>query len=164
MNQDKSRIEIIKMPKDLDPDKILSNRMKEEYYKCPFCGNEGKYSTTSHKYSRGDPNNPKITDIFYEENRYWKRYEFECNCGAKWASPYFPDELAKDKKEIRAGFWYLLILINWIFSTFLLVFTSTESVNANGNPVTHFVPIMIIYFSVSTFLGLVSLIATLFML
>lgn len=93
---DIGNIKITKLPKGIDPDGVLREKIKEAYgSRCPYCHSvnieETTVLTSKYLYKRlGEP---------WE---FWKpltkggTLEFKCrHCGMEWESPWFPVDLGK---------------------------------------------------------------------
>ena len=98
----KDDIKITRLPNNMNPNKIIENKIQDKYAKCPFCGTNhlslfyGISFTTIDWY--GKYNNEQWWK-FWEPNRHWKQYHYTCaKCGAAWESEIFPTDIGEFKK------------------------------------------------------------------
>jgi ribosomal protein L37AE/L43A len=95
------RGKIIKLPRDLDPNEMISDRMNEKYSVCPFCGESKK-----HTLLMGNEGTERDRwEIWYgkqkhwwhiwEESHRWKIDHWHCwKCGAEWESEAYPTDIS----------------------------------------------------------------------
>lgn len=98
-------IKITKLPKMLDPNRMMEEKIFRKYGVCPFCGENKEWDFRNGFDSNGVEVLP-ITDSWYgkrdegsifsifnfkEKNMHLKRDHYECHtCGAEWKSPPYP--------------------------------------------------------------------------
>lgn len=96
-------INVIKLPKELDIDKRIWNKMLEVYGTCPYCSNNTLREESYHAYDREYFNSVVFeekdagvrpigkTGLFKKKEYKWKKIRFHCyKCGMIWDSPSYP--------------------------------------------------------------------------
>ena len=106
MNED---IKITRLPKILDPNRMMEEKIFGIYGSCPFCGENKKWDFHNGVDSDGievsfvlegwygkhdQDSNPFSILRFWEKDIYWKRQSFICHtCGAMWKSSAYPGNI-----------------------------------------------------------------------
>lgn len=99
-----SPIKITKLPKAIDPAKILKEKMEKKYLKCPFCGNEENVLFFTTKW--WGKKNPDEWYKFWERSHYWEMYHYECmECGAKWCGEPFRTDIGIKEEYSYENYW-----------------------------------------------------------
>lgn len=84
---------ITKLPRDLDPNILILRKVIAEYEQCPFCHSKNTRHTVFSDWYQ------TLGSSWWQ---FWKRnwcskLDFTCNdCGAKWESPLFPQDVEID--------------------------------------------------------------------
>ena len=94
---------ITKLPRDMDPNLLIKNEMKNKYSKCPFCGNEKWIDSFMFHINGGDEvarmgheerYGRQHKRRFWEEKHHWRIDHWHCyKCGASWDSEEYPTDI-----------------------------------------------------------------------
>lgn len=90
---------ITNLPNDLNPNVLIRKKIEEEYEQCPFCHNK---DTRSVPFSSWE----SLTSPWWQfwKTNYCLKLQFTCfDCGAKWETPWFPQDIKIDEIEHNAN-------------------------------------------------------------
>ena len=114
---------IIKFPKDLDPNTLIEKEIDKKYKTvCPFCnGNNNSISRYETETYKTNPNKKfnlldKLFGDFHKPKK-WKRKIYWCeDCKAMWGSDWYPEKIYKEEEEERKPFsrWITLMILSML--------------------------------------------------
>lgn len=103
---------VIKLPDSIDPNELIFQKEMNEYLYCPFCGNTDIPPTvlTKSQWRRLSGKWWKL----WEKIHWCKKLCFHCvSCGAKWESPWFPQDIKLEELHNKDN-----IDVDWLIKNY----------------------------------------------
>lgn len=91
---------ITNLPNDLNPNILIRKKIEEEYGQCPFCHSENNRKNNQSDWRKS------LTGSWWQfwKTNYCSKLQFTCcDCGAKWETPWFPQDIKIDEIEYNAN-------------------------------------------------------------